>query len=400
MNYNKFVPEDSFMGQYMKYMSVLETPLAYDFWTAAWLVGVACGRGVYIDRPSTPIYLNHYVILAAESGITRKTTAVMKANEIAQHLDIPIITDKQSPETLLKAILSAKDRTIAITIGELITILGREAYMKPMPGFLTDTYDGSRQEYVSLLSASTPSWLLMAVNPTVIEGGFTSRVMFIFEEHRKKVIAWPVESPVSKTDLVWRLKHLGRQAKLIGGLKMGTGGMSKYKGWYGRRTVHRDPYRASFESREHDHVLKLAALLCINDGSMEVQARHFTHALAAIDAVKHGGHKLFGVHETTEMPRIVRGIDRLRSKLLEAGIDGIKHRDLYMKVRDVVDNDEFKLLLAIMHEMDMIQVFKATTGATQYYRATKAVMAQGSAAEVLARLALRQEHHDQRSLQT
>ena len=60
----------------MDYMSYVETAESYDFWCAVWAIGDACGRRVYVDRPNIPVYLNWYIILAAESGSTRKSTAI------------------------------------------------------------------------------------------------------------------------------------------------------------------------------------------------------------------------------------------------------------------------------------------------------------------------------------
>ena len=86
MNYRKLVPSDSFIGQYMDYMSGVETPEAYDFWCAVWAIGVCCGRSVYVDRPRLPVHLNWYIVLTAESGTTRKSTAVRFIEKIVEPL--------------------------------------------------------------------------------------------------------------------------------------------------------------------------------------------------------------------------------------------------------------------------------------------------------------------------
>ena len=99
MNYKKLVPKDSFIGQYMEYMSVVETAESYDFWCALWAIGVGCGRTVFVDRPNSPVFLNWYIILAAESGTTRKSTAINSIRKIVNETH-PIITGKTSPENL------------------------------------------------------------------------------------------------------------------------------------------------------------------------------------------------------------------------------------------------------------------------------------------------------------
>ena len=148
MNYKKLVPEDSFIGQYLEYMSVVETAEAYDFWCALWAIGVESGRVVYVDRPNSPVYLNWYIILAAESGTTRKSTAVSAITRLLSRDGSMLLTGKTSPESLELMLhersRQCKESAITFSVSELVTILGREGYMSAMPGLLTDLYDSPK----------------------------------------------------------------------------------------------------------------------------------------------------------------------------------------------------------------------------------------------------------------
>ena len=144
MNYKKLVPEDSFIGQYMKYMSVVETAESYDFWCALWAIGVGCGRTVFVDRPNSSVYLNWYIIWAAESGTTRKSTAISSIRDIVRGHG-PLLTGRTSPESLeLQLHESTRKGGSAkanFAVSELVTVLGKEGYLSGMPGLLTDLYD-------------------------------------------------------------------------------------------------------------------------------------------------------------------------------------------------------------------------------------------------------------------
>ena len=145
MNYKKLVHEDSFIGRYMDYMSYVETAESYDFWCAVWAIGDACGRGVYVDRPNIPVYLNWYIILAAESGSTRKSTAITAIAGVVENIRRPLLTGKTSPESL-DLLLHEQSRSsggasVSFAVSELVTTLGKEGYMASMPGLLTDLYD-------------------------------------------------------------------------------------------------------------------------------------------------------------------------------------------------------------------------------------------------------------------
>ena len=80
-------------------MSVVETAESYDFWCAVWAIGTGVGRDVYVDRPNSPIYHNWYIILAAEAGTTRKSTAISSISNVVKEFDT-LLTGRTSPESL------------------------------------------------------------------------------------------------------------------------------------------------------------------------------------------------------------------------------------------------------------------------------------------------------------
>ena len=388
MIYKNLVPKDSFIGQYMEYMSEVETPDIYDFWCGIWAIGVCCGRNVIVDRPRAPIHLNWYVILSAESGTTRKSTAVREISSIVESTKLSDgLSAKTSPEQLTE-LLATKTRSngearLYIAASELVTILGREGYLINMPGLLTHLYDcpdydnaGGRIDglerilkgvYINLLSASTPSWLVTSINPAVIEGGFTSRVIFVGARDRKKAIAWPkiTDSERQRQDLSAKLISISEDANSVGSIGLNKGGLERYTSWYRKRHSHKDAYRASFEAREDDHVLKLAACLSINDNTFRIETSHINRSIDIISGVKESAFELFGdSNVTSTSSRIHSGIDRVRQILIEVGMDGIRHNELYKRVRNRVDSKEFNLLMTVMHEAGMIQRFeiKGTRG--------------------------------------
>jgi len=168
-------------------------------------------------------------------------------------------------------------------------------------------------------------------------------------------------------------------------IQISSGGLQRFKNWYNSRRTHSDPFLASFEAREDDHTLRLAACLAINDGTLEIQARHISTAIKIIHQVKNQANGLFG-GDFSQRARITSGITRLREILIEAGSDGIKHSDVQRRIVRRMDAKELRLLINIMHECGMIQIFKLKRG--QMYRATRAIEKFGVTSEVLAKLNL------------
>ena len=409
MNYKKLVKDGGFISQYMDYMSDIETPEAYDFWCAIWAIGATCGRNVFVDRPHLPVHLNWYIILSADSGTTRKSTAVRSIEKITDPLLGGLtVNTKVSPERLINSLWDkAKDQdtaTCIIVVPEVVTLLGKEGYMVNMPSLLTDLYDcpnridgGTKDEtitvrniYVNLLSASTPSWLVTAINPQVIEGGFTSRVIFVAETKRKRAIPWPSQERVSEDRVRETLKARSKEARGIGKISCNTSGLAVYKKWYTSRLAHKDTYRSSFEAREDDHVLKLAACLSIDDGTFQIGSRHIRKATRVIAEVKNGAYELFGEGSVNDTGiRINDGIDKVKQELIKAGMDGVRHNNLYKAVRHKIDSREFGLLISIMHEAGMIQMFEIKGTRGKIYRGTNHLESVGTTSRLLHQIAPR-----------
>lgn len=382
------VKEGTFLADYLSYMSPLETPLAYDFWTGLWLISTAVGRNIVVNRPHAPVFLNLYVVLCADAGSTRKSTAVRRCEAVYSAARLSEyghpITGSITPERLTEqlALQSTEHGNSAanIIISELVQFLGREQYAIAMPGLLTDLYDapsirtisrvGSgnhtiRNTYVTFLAASTPSWLIRAINPDVIEGGFTSRCLFIIAEKRKRLVAWPNGDTSFGLDTCSKsLLHLREKALYWGrkGISLTDNALTRFITWYEKRAnaSFSDPFRASFDAREDHHILRLAALLACNDLSFTIDVHHLNHAIKIIALHRDEAAALFSASK--ESTRLVAGIDKLRSVLMQAGELGIGQSELLFKTRATLKTRELEYALNIMHEMEMVQRFEVSTG--------------------------------------
>ena len=169
--------------------------------------------------------------------------------------------------------------------------------MTSMPTLLTDLYDCpshrhgggtiargeciQRNVWINFLSASTPMWLLKSVNPNVIEGGFTSRCMFIISNEPKQKIPWP-DGADTEDERAWLLSDLVRIRNLAANsdpILPTDGAIATFRKWYNSRDHALDTYQQTFESREDAHVLRIAALLCINDDSWRIDHQHIVRAI-------------------------------------------------------------------------------------------------------------------------
>jgi hypothetical protein len=356
-----------------------------------------------------------YTILIGESGEPRKSTAVKAGVDLVRRLIVDdrtmkLLDSKITPEALDERLkLQSEDygcAQVAIAVSELAVFLGMEQYIANMPALLTDLYDCPKvrlgggtllrgtclqsEVWVSLLTASTPVWLLKAVNPNVIEGGFTSRCYFVVAHHPKQRIAWPEAIPQQQHDeeirrLVGYLRFIraeARQHKVIG---ITDDGKKYFSEWYENRSRSKDLYEQSFEAREDAHVLRIAGFLAINDNTWTIDAWHIERAITLISDVKTDGGSLF---ESTEArTKFAQAFDQIRQTLVVAGMDAVPRAKLYKKMRGIINHDEFLMLIDILHEMKAIQRFEYRSGdkgrPVDYFRGTSLLIANGTGDAVL-----------------
>jgi hypothetical protein len=399
------IREGTFLDRYMQHMSALETPLAYDFWCGMWLISAAVGRQCYVARPKAPVRLNLYAVLCADAGTTRKSTSVSHAETILHASGIAtqytLYTSSTSPEAFVQRLAKEDVANAAIVVSELVTFLGRETYSMGMPGVLTDLYDcpASRiitranetftlsNVYVTFLSASTPAWLVRAINPDVIEGGFTSRCLFIVANEPKQRVAWPQEddnADVAVHEVGRALANIAEGAAKCSELGGANGGAihitptakAAFTKWYEQRQLadQHDPFLSSFEAREDHHVLRVAALLSANEGSFMINAHHIGHAIKIVKLHKGQAARVFGGGKLHH--KLVVGIDKLRDYIYKGGVHGVSKTAIIYQVRHFMKAAELDFALAIMHELGMINVYEIPTGGRQQnvYRGTNRLM--------------------------
>lgn len=413
IKYDRLVPKDSFLGRYMEYMSSQETSHAFDWWCGLWCISSVCGRSIYVDRPRAPIYLNMFVILVGESGVARKTTSVSTATRLirpilAEH-SIGFMDSKVTPQKLDQILMERSDEfgkaEMCMACPELAVIMGTESYIATMPVLLTDLYDcpnfrsgggtlrrgGVLQEnvWLSFLSASTPIWLLKTVNPNVVEGGFTSRSYFIVSNEPKRKIPWPEDKdPELFLDLQDDLRIIAKEVRSREPIILTQEGMERFTAWYEDKPRSLDPFKQTFESREDAHVLRVSALMTINDGTYQIRRGHINMAIQLITEMKESSGKIFDTAEIRS--KFATALDILRAQLMSAGLDPILRSQLFNKVRYHVNYQEFTVLLEVLHEVRAIQRFEMRTGErgrpAEWIRGTNMILARGLGESVLERL--------------
>lgn len=300
---------DDWLSAYMHYTKDVESPDAFHMWSGMAALSACVGRSVWIPRIKYTIYPNIYVILVAGSAQCRKSTAVNLATGFVKAIRKPpfVFAQKLTAEALIQALDEAKmDGASAgfICSSELSTFMGTDAVRTGVIPALTDFYDSPKEwtyhtrgrgkeilknVTISFLAASTQDWLKTSIPAEAVGGGFTSRVIFVYQSFTDKCRLFEDEiqqSTVDKDNLIHDLSIIRECVK--GEIRFTQEAKAYAIDWYTQsRRIRHDPKLDGYYGRKHDTMFKIAALLSISENnSLIVGETHIKRALGMLAEIE------------------------------------------------------------------------------------------------------------------
>lgn len=322
----------NWLDAYAEYTKDTESPPSYHKWCAISTVAGALQRRVYLRWGlNQVIYPNLYVVLIGPSGKTRKGVALGIAKDLLKQTPGISITPESSSGrqamilAMKRAYSNFQDPTdglikfhCAVTAfsEELSVFLGQGdiAYLSN----LTDWYDSKDDwEYetvsrgkdslqglcLNLIGGTAPDWIQSMIPHEAVGGGFTSRVIFIVEEQKGKIVPEHIISP-QEEDLQRKLLiDLERISKLSGEIKMAATAKESYIKWYITQAEAAekgivavpDTRFGGYNERRATHLRKLM-LSCsaARDDCLVIEQEDFTRAMEMLTTAERKMAKTFG----------------------------------------------------------------------------------------------------------
>lgn len=251
----------NWLDSYMEYTENTESPTSYHTWCGLSVLAGALQRKVYLQWGlAETIYPNLYVVLIGQSGRTRKGTAIGIAKAMLKKVaGVTVVPESSSGRQAMilamkRALKHFEDpidnqikfhSSVTAFSEELSVFLGQGdiAYLSN----LTDWYDSKDDwEYetvgrgkdslqglcLNLCGGTAPDWIQSMLPQEALGGGFTSRVIFVVEERKRKIV--PEYMVDDKTrELGEKLaRDLERISLLAGAMKFDEAGKNAYVNWY------------------------------------------------------------------------------------------------------------------------------------------------------------------------
>lgn len=362
-------------------MELEETPVIFDLLCALYVLSTI-NSSVKVRVGSRLVSLNLYILFVADSGITRKSTAVNWSRKVIEGCtDIvsPIIISKQqSPESIAKL----RATNLCFIASELVNLFGTSSYAAGLPATLTELYDGG-DKYCTLLGASAPSWFNKSINPDVIQGGFTSRCLVGHATKGKGLRPWPEVTEDEQTFIsrctsrIMRMSELYTQAgnrEERDVITFDEQARKCYERWYCRRPIEEGSYSSSFSAREPDHITKVAGLFAINNYSASISVTDFDLARRLVQYCKGAGRCVFEKSTTDNLgykqDKLRSTIQHISNYLAKQGLQWTAQEAITRRFYRHATAGGLRNILDVMHDLKMVQRTESIPSSQRGRRAT------------------------------
>jgi hypothetical protein len=272
------------------------------------------------------VYPNQYLVLVGPSGV-RKAEPVLIAADFMRRVGLSMVSERIIHEALIRRMKdsgSTFNGPMGIGIQcamtgafeELAVFLGESNIQ--LLATLTNWYD-ARDHWTyetkhqgtdeiagvcfNILASLADDWVPMCIPPTAIGGGFTSRVVFIVENEKARVISNPnlvqIDSKLGE-DLEHDLQLI---FAIQGEYAFTPDGLSAYEHWYLTTEKHaaegklaiKDPRFSGYNSRRATHVKKIAmALSASRSDDRLITKADFTRSLEMLEDAEQNMSSVFG----------------------------------------------------------------------------------------------------------
>lgn len=292
---------ENWLSAYEKYTEISEAPSSLHFWVGVSTIAGALQRKVWIENYSFQWTPNFYIVLVGPAGVVTKSTSIRIGYDLLREvpgvhfgpnsLTWQALTKSLAEAQVAQKIGEKKDgepilmpmACITCSVSELGTFLqpGEAKFMD----VFTDLWDGQLvswehatattgktkiiNPWINLIAATTPAWLRANFPESLVGGGLTSRIIFVYADKKKMKIAYPglMRKPAEHEDLKQALIHdLKVINEIVGEYALTEDAVRWGIEWYERLEDTRPPYLASerfdgYMARKQGHLHKIAMVL-------------------------------------------------------------------------------------------------------------------------------------------
>ena len=309
---------DDWISNYLQLTNNSEPPLLFRKWVSVSVIASCLQRKCFLPWGSLTFYPNMYVVLVAPSGAARKGTAMGPGMDFITEpgLNIRLAAEAITREALIRELKNSSDNTISQDTGQMMFHASLTVFSQELTVFLgynnmqlmsdlTDWYDCRKKwtyrtkhegvdeiegPWVNLIGATTPKLIQSSMPVDAIGLGLTSRMIFVYEEKKGKIVPDPFVTPKEIELRIKLVSDLTRITQLHGPFKVTGEFVSYWTEWYlsqeDKPPFQDDRFSGYFERRP-THVMKLSMILnAARTDSMTINEQDLHSAIALLEATE------------------------------------------------------------------------------------------------------------------
>ena len=277
---------DDWIDTYLEYTEISEPSRMYRLWSAIAVIAGCLQRKCRLNWGSLTFYPNMYIVFVGPPA-ARKGTAMDQGFFFLDKLNIKVAAEAITREMLIRDLKNSNDNDMDIKTGKMIFHSSLTIWSQELTVFLgynnmqllsdlTDWYDcrnkwvyRTKHEgvddivgvFVNLCGATTPELIRSMMPLNAIGGGLTSRMIFIFEFDKGKVVPYTHSPEELENKLLSDLEKI----RMMSGRFSGTDAfMELWVDWYieaNKNPPFKDSRFDGYMQRRGNHIMKLSMIL-------------------------------------------------------------------------------------------------------------------------------------------
>lgn len=385
---------DNWLRAYADYTQYSESPAAFHFWTGVSTIAGALRRQVWIEQRLFQWVPNFYIVIVGPAGVAAKSTCVRIGMDLLR--EVPGV--KFGPQSitwqaLVQALadsrvevpFSGPDGTfltgefypmccITCPVGELGTFLKPED--QTLVDVLISLWDGQKETWdhltktsgesqivnpwINVIGCVTPAWLRQNFPESLVGGGLTSRVLFVYGDKKRHFVPYPSEM-ITDVDHAQKRQMLIDDLQKIGELKgeyrLTQGALTWGSAWYQTLWERCPPHLEGdrfqgYRSRKQTHLHKTAMVLAAAQrDELIIEESDLVAADSLVSALEQDMQTVFqsiGVANTNLQNHEILSYIR--------AYPGITWRDLWRRCMPVMSAKDFTTALQSIVEAGYVRV--------------------------------------------
>ena len=374
------------LDAFMELTENSEPPAMFRKWAGISTIAAALQRKVRVDLGlSLTFYPNLYIVLVGPSA-TGKGTAMKFASDIIEQVPtIRLSAQATSLQALIRRMKDTNLTDVNIVTGEQtyhssLTIFSTEFtvflgyHNQELIAALCEWYDchnrwvyetiaRKKEEvvgvWVNLLAGTTPDAIRASLPIESIGGGLTSRIIFVVEEKRGKLVVVPTMTDREielQQKLVYDLEAINR---LTGPMRYTEDFLKVYSDWCYYADTHRPFQDKKFDGycgRRRKHLITLAMICCASHSDeMIMTAKDMERAISLLAEVE------------IKMGKVFKGIGRSSTAdllndavtfIMNSAVPDIPLFQFARYFEGDMDKIEMERVITTMEAMKLIQIVK------------------------------------------